>query len=277
MARIPDIFARQRTEGRTGLMPFVTAGYPTLEVTEAVVPALEGALGGGGGIVELGFPFSDPLADGPVIAASMHKALASGVTPPAIFETVRRLRSRTGLGLVAMVSQSIAQRMGLRRFVGLAAEAGFDGLIIPDLDADGAGSRQPPLDALAREHGMTFTMLISPTTPARRLASIVARCTGFVYVMARVGITGERDGAADVAGLVEAVRRSTDLPIAVGFGISNPQQVAAATAVADAAIVGSAIVRRMGESPDPVAAAVEFTGTLAAALSERSTRPWARA
>lgn len=262
MGRIEDVFAAQRAEDRRGLMPFLTAGYPSAEATVETLAALEKVPGVG--VVELGFPFSDPIADGPVIAASMHAALAAGITPLDVFGMVREARRSCGLGLVAMVSDSIVERMGRQRFVDEAAEAGFDGLIVPDLDAD-AGSG-PRLDELAARRGLAFSMLVAPTTPSRRLASLVGRCRGFVYVLARVGITGERRELPDVAGRVAAIRRHTDLPVAVGFGISTPEQVAGATEAADAAIVGSALVRRMGEADDPAAAAAEFARTLAAGL-----------
>lgn len=258
--RIDDIFARLRAEGRTALIPFVTAGYPSLEVTAEVVPALETA---GASIVELGIPFSDPIADGPVIAASMHVALGAGVTPGAVFNIVGQLRQATSVGLVAMVSDSIVQRMGPQQFLADAAEAGFDGLIIPDLDLSGA----PAAAELAAGHGMTLSLLIAPTTPDDRIERIVGHCSGFVYVLARAGITGERDTTPDIAARVESVRQHTDLPIAVGFGISEPEHVSAVTELADAAIVGSAIVRRMGPDVDAVSAAADFARTLAAALT----------
>jgi tryptophan synthase alpha chain len=246
-SRIDDIFARQQAAGRTGLIPFVTGGYPNLAATAAVLPALEEVLGPDGGIVEIGIPFSDPIADGPVIAASMHDALEAGVTPPDVFETVRRLRG-----------------------------AGFDGLIVPDLTGDGEGDgRGEDFGRMAAGRGLCFSMLVAPTTPPQRLERIVSRCRGFVYVLARVGITGERQAPPDVAGLVEAVRGLTDLPVAVGFGISRPEHVAAVTAVADAAVVGSAIVRRMGGAGDPARAAAEYAATLTAALApgRAKTRP----
>jgi tryptophan synthase alpha chain len=275
-SRIDDIFARQQAAGRTGLIPFVTGGYPNLAATAAVLPALEEVLGPDGGIVEIGIPFSDPIADGPVIAASMHDALEAGVTPPDVFETVRRLRPQSGLGLVAMVSTSIVHRMGADRFMDDAAGAGFDGLIVPDLTGDGEGDgRGEDFGRMAAGRGLCFSMLVAPTTPPQRLERIVSRCRGFVYVLARVGITGERQAPPDVAGLVEAVRGLTDLPVAVGFGISRPEHVAAVTAVADAAVVGSAIVRRMGGAGDPARAAAEYAATLTAALApgRARTRP----
>ncbi len=261
-SRIDEIFAGLRGEGRKGLIPFITAGYPSLDATAAAITAFEDALGPT--VVELGIPFSDPIADGPVIAASMHRALQAGTTPQDVFDTVRSVRRDTGHALVAMVSASIVERMGAERFVAEAGEAGFDGLIVPDLDVTCAPG---PLDDLTARHGMGFTLLVAPNTPADRLAAVARRCTGFVYVLARVGLTGERAALPDVTERVRAIRAVTDRPIGVGFGISNAEQVTAATQAADAAIVGSAIVRRMGEadSGDPTriaAAAATFAAKL---------------
>jgi tryptophan synthase alpha chain len=263
LSRILDIFHRQRASGTTGLIPYVTGGHPSLEVTAAVLPALEGALGPGGAIVEIGIPFSDPIADGPVIAAAMHEALEAGVTPPDVFEAVRRLRPASGLGLVAMVSASIVFRMGPDRFVSDAADAGFDGLIVPDVTADGPDDGPADeLGKLADRRGLGFTLLVAPATSAARLERIARRCRGFVYVLARAGLTGERETVPEVADRVAAVRQVTDLPVAVGFGISRPEHVAGVTAVADAAVVGSALVRRMSGTANPAAAAAEYTRSL---------------
>ncbi len=264
MARIADIFASQRSRGRAGLIPFVTAGYPSMAATEAVLPALEEAIGPA--VVEIGIPFSDPIADGPVIAASMHEALRAGVTPDAVFEAVAGLRGRTGHAIVAMVSMSIVWRTGPRRFIEEAAAAGFDGLIVPDLDAGPGPDR---IDELAAGSGLAFPMLIAPNTPEERVESIARRCRGFVYVLARLGVSGARGRLPDLAPRVDLVRRHTELPVAVGFGITTPRQVAPATRAADAAIVGSALVRRMGRSRDSAAAAAEFAGRLARSLSRR--------
>jgi len=245
-SRVQEIFAGLRSEGRKGLIPFVTAGYPSLDATAAAITAFEDAIGPT--VVELGIPFSDPIADGPVIAASMHDALQAGTTPQGVFDMVRGVRRDTSHALVAMVSASIIERMGPQRFVGEAREAGFDGLIVPDLDVSGEPGA---LDELTARHEMGFTLLVAPNTPADRLEAIATRCTGFVYVLARLGLTGVQTEMPDVTDRVRAVRSVTDRPIAVGFGISTRGHVAAATEVADAAIVGSAIVRRMGEAADP--------------------------
>lgn len=260
MSRIDDIFRDHLAAGRTALMPFLTAGYPSLDVTAQTIPALAEV---GASIVELGIPFSDPIADGPVIAESMHEALLGGVTPSDVFEIVRCVRKKTRLGLIAMVSHSIVDRMDADRFVRSAAEAGFDGLIIPDIDLDAARD----VKMLTDDCDMSFSLLVAPTTGGRRLEQVIDLCSGFVYVLARVGITGERDAAPEVTRRVEELRRITALPLAVGFGISTAEHVTAVTESADAAIVGSALVRRMGQADDPVASARQFVSGLAAGLA----------
>lgn len=257
--RIEKIFAELLSEGRTALMPFITAGYPSMKVTESVISALEEA---GAHIIELGIPFSDPIADGPVIAASMHQALLAGVTPKSVFELVKKVRPTTDLGLIAMVSDSIIERIGPEKFITDAADAGIDGFIVPDIDVLVAEK----LRDIAVNRGMSFSLLIAPTTSEMRIKQLASLSTGFIYVLARVGITGESNSLPDIAPRINLIRQHTDLPIAVGFGISTPQHVAAVTEAADAAIVGSALVRRMGESDDPVAAAQAFVSDLARGL-----------
>jgi len=260
MNRITSIFRGLREQHRTGLMPFITAGYPTLDVTLQTIPVLQHA---GASIVEIGFPFSDPIADGPVIAASMHEALVAGISPTQIFEGIARVRGETTVGLLAMVSYSILRRMGEERFLREAASAGFDGLIVPDVDLDRAAAVRDRADAC----GLTFTVLVAPTSTPSRIERLVAVCSGFVYVLARVGITGESADLPDIAARTAAIREHTDLPLAVGFGISTAEHVSAVTAHADAAIVGSAVVRRMGSSDDPVAAARDTVASLADGLT----------
>lgn len=251
-------------------MPFICGGYPTLDSTTAVLPALERA---GASIVEIGIPFSDPIADGPVIAAAMHTALASGATPLEVFSQVAAARPHTDLGLVAMCSVSIIYRLGAggdpSPFCRRAAEAGFDGLIVPDVPLE----ESEPIRKAAAAAGLTCSLLVAPTTPPERAAAIARASTGFVYLLARSGITGERADAPEIGPIVATLRRSTDLPIACGFGISRPDHVAAVTRHADAAIVGTALVRRMGEAAaagrDSVAEAEAFTRELEAGLAHR--------
>jgi tryptophan synthase alpha chain len=268
--RLEAIFSDLRRGGRAALMPFVTGGYPSLAATAASLPELERA---GASVVEIGIPFSDPIADGPLIAAAMHEALAAGTTPDDVLDLVRAVRSRTSLGLVAMVSHSIVERLSTGRFLARAADAGFDGLIVPDIDLEEA----PALRDAADQAGLGLTLLVAPTTPPPRLKRITSLCSAFVYVLARAGITGERAEVPEIAARLEAVRAVTSLPVAVGFGISTPTHVAAVTAHADAAIVGSALVRTMGAAasggPQVVAtAAANLVRELARGLRGRPTR-----
>lgn len=260
MNRINSIFKQLKADRKTALMPFLTAGYPSLEVTRQVIPTLEEA---GASILEIGFPFSDPIADGPVIAGSMHEALMAGVTPGKIFDLISDIRPETSLGLVAMVSQSIVFRTGSDRFIGQAAAAGFDGLIIPDLDVEQAGD----IASIAGNHELTLTLLVSQFSTPQRTHKLLAHCSGFVYLLARAGLTGEREEAPEIESQVAALRKETDLPIAAGFGISTTDHVRAVTRHADAAIVGSALVRRMGRAEDPIAEAGRMVSELVRGLS----------
>jgi tryptophan synthase alpha chain len=265
MSRVDSIFASLRADGRRGLMPFVCAGYPSPGGLGAQLGALQGA---GASIVEVGIPFSDPIADGPVIAAAMHEALVAGMTPARTFDEVRAARPGLDIGLVAMASVSLVHRDAEGAgFVAKAADAGFDGLIVPDLPLE----ESDRVRALAAEAGLICSLLVAPTTPASRAAAIARACTGFVYMLARTGITGERADAPEIERRVADLRRETDLPIACGFGISTPAHVRAVVRHADAAIVGSALIKRMGEASqageDPAAAGAALTAELSTGLS----------
>ena len=241
MNRIEQIFADLRTRGGRALMPFLTAGDPDLETTAALLPALQAA---GACICELGVPFSDPLADGPVIQASMAHALGSGLRPAQILEMTARERPHLDLGLVLMVSYTIVHRLGEAAFCRQAHQGGIDGLIVPDLTIEAADT----LRQRAADEGIVCSFLIAPTTPLERAERIVRASTGFVYVLARAGITGERSHLPEsLPARIRRLRDLTGLPIAVGFGISDPAQVRAVVQYADAAIVGSAIMRRIAE------------------------------
>ncbi len=260
MNRINGIFERQRAEGRKGLMPFVCGGYPSLESTG---PMIEAAARAGASIVEVGVPYSDPIADGPVIASAMHEALGRGARVERLFEEVRAVRERVSIGLVSMVSVSIVSGLGgPGRFCEMAVQAGFDGLIVPDAPLEEAR----PLVESAGAAGLTLSLLIAPATTRERAAEIASRCTGFVYLLARAGITGERDRAPDVGPRVAGLREMTDLPIACGFGISTAEHVRAVVEHADAAIVGSALVKRQGEAADAVGETESFLRGLSEGL-----------
>lgn len=267
MNRIDSIFAKLRESGQTALMPFVVGGHPRPGVLGDVLVGLER---GGASIVEIGIPFSDPIADGPVISAAMDQALRAGCGPRAVLDEVRAARGRVGLGLVAMVSVSVVHRLGgVQGFCRLASEAGFDGLIVPDAPLEASGQ----LRDAAAQAGLTLSLLVSPSTPPERAAAIAAASTGFVYLLARAGITGERTEAPDITGAARSLRAATTLPIACGFGISRAEHVASVTREADAAIVGSAMVRRLtdaSERGEDVAREAEaMTRELAAGLRSR--------
>ncbi len=243
--RLVKVFDGLEAEGKKTLLPFITAGFPNLDITQGLLSDFESR---GVKVCELGIPFSDPIADGPVIQASYTDALAGGVTSEKIFYMVRRFRDGGGqLALVAMVSYSIVFRHGPEKYVTAAAEAGFDGLIVPDLPLEEAAA----MEALASSRGLCNIMLIAPTSPEKRRAEIAKHSRGFIYYISVAGITGERDKLPEASiRAVAKLRKSTDTPVCVGFGISNPQTVATVTKVAEGAIVGSAIVHRIGDAKD---------------------------
>jgi len=269
LARIDGIFARLRQPGpggpdrRGALMPFICGGHPLPGLLDTMLPSLEA---GGASIVEIGFPFSDPIADGPVIAAAMHEALMQGSTPLSVLAEVAAARSKTNLGIVAMVSISIVLRIGVRKMVEQAERAGIDGFILPDLPLE----ESDELIGAIHERGLTASLLIAPSTTAERAERIAKASSGFVYLLARAGITGESQEAPDIGGRVRMLRGITNLPIACGFGISTAEHVRAVVEHADAAIVGSALVRRLGiahaEGRSAVAEAAMFTSELAKGL-----------
>ena len=264
--RIDTLFSDLRASGGRALMPFLTAGDPDLATTAAL---LESAQGAGASVCEIGIPFSDPIADGPVIQASMSRALDAGVRVDAVLDMVRGVRERLSIGLVAMVSYSIVHRLGLEAFVKRSKDAGLDGFIFPDLPLEESG----PARAAAAEAGLILSMLIAPTTPIERAERIAAASTGFVYVVSRPGITGA--SAALPEELPQRLRRLrgvTGLPMAVGFGVSSAAQVREVVGVADAAIVGSALVKVIDQARggDVVARAGGFMQELASGLTAAS-------
>lgn len=260
MNRIDEIFARLRGEHRKALMPFICGGHPSLGATGPMIEAAERA---GASIVEIGVPYSDPIADGPVIASAMHDAIGAGCRVDRLFETVHEVRGRVSIGLISMVSVSIIDGIGgAERYCAMARDAGLNGLIVPDAPLEESGS----LADSAAAAGLTLSLLIAPTTPADRARAIAARCTGFVYLIARAGITGEREGAPEISERVAVLREATDLPIACGFGISTAAHVRAVVAEADAAIVGSALVRRVASASDPAGETEVFLRELARGL-----------
>lgn len=261
MSRIAETFAALRRRGEKGLIPFLTAGDPDLRTSERICLAAARA---GADVIEIGLPFSDPLADGPIIQAGNQRALKGGITTAGALELVARLRERIPQPIVLLTYYNPVFRYGVERFLAAAAAAGVDGLIVPDLPFEESGD----LRASAVARGIDPICLLAPTSTDARIAEQVAAARGFVYCVSLTGVTGVRERLSDrAADLVRRVRERTDLPLAVGFGISTPEQAAAACRYADAAIVGSALVRIVGESPDPERPVADFVASLKAAVS----------
>jgi tryptophan synthase alpha chain len=259
MSRIAQTFAHLRAENRVALMPYLTVGFPERDSTLAVVPALEAA---GASLFELGVPFSDPLADGATIQRSAQRALANGVTLAGCLATVGELRARgVAAPLLLMGYYNPLLRYGVERACEELAAAGGDGWIIPDMPPEEADE----LQAAAAAHGLDLIMFVAPTTPDERIAAIAARASGFIYVVSLTGVTGARQSmAANLGDVLARVRRHTDLPLVVGFGISRAEHVAEVARFADGAIVGSALIAHLENlAPAELAAgSAEFVRSL---------------
>lgn len=235
MSRIPATFARLRATNRTALMPYLMIGFPQRESVLELVPALEAA---GADLFELGMPFSDPLADGATIQRAAQVALENGVRLPYCLETVAALRQRgVQAPLLLMGYYNPVLQYGLERACAELAAAGGDGWIIPDVPPEEAQQ----LSQLAHQYGLDVIMFVAPTTPDRRIQHLVSVASGFLYCVSITGVTGQRDQLWDgLPAFLERVRRYTELPLVVGFGISTPAHVAHVGQFADGAIVGSA-------------------------------------
>ncbi len=237
MNRIDRMFSKLRKRGETALIPFITTGDPDIETTEALVLEMERQ---GADLIELGLPFSDPLADGPTIQAASNRALRGEINPEVMFNMVSRLRRKTEIPLVLMGYCNPLFQYGIDRFGRDAADAGIDGTIIPDLPVDEAAE----WNRAARANGICNIFLVAPNTPDTRLKRIVKASKGFVYYVSVTGITGARtELPPELSDGLRHVREVTSKPVAVGFGISEPSQVKMLSSVADGIIVGSAIVR----------------------------------
>jgi tryptophan synthase alpha chain len=254
---------------RPALVAYVTCGDPDLATTREIVLS---AIDAGAEVIELGVPFSDPVADGPVIQRASERALRQGVTLSRVLELAAELRRRRPeTGMISFSYLNPILRLGLDRFCKQAEEAGLDGALVTDLPVEEAGEYLRRM----RMHGLAAVFLAAPTSTDARLRAIAKASSGFVYAVSRTGITGARkDVAQDANGLVRRLRRFTPLPIAVGFGISTPEQFAAIGGFADAGVVGSAIVERIERNPgrEPEAVA-EFVRQLTAVSRRRSTAP----
>jgi tryptophan synthase alpha chain len=242
MSAIDALFRKLRAEGRKALMPFVTAGDPDLDFTAQLLRRLADR---GAALCEVGIPYSDPIADGPVIQASYTRALGRKLKLVEILAMLGRLTPELPVPLVTMVSYAIIYRQGLENYVRRAKAAGVAGAIVPDLPLEESG----PLADLCRREDFSLVQLVTPTTPRDRALAIAERTSGFIYYVSVAGITGERkELPPELIENVAWLRRQTPLPVCIGFGISRPEHVRMLAPVADGLIVGSAIVRRVAEA-----------------------------
>jgi tryptophan synthase alpha chain len=252
--RVAERFAQLRASGRRALVPYITAGHPSPNATMELLKGLEGA---GADVIEIGVPFSDPMADGPIIQASSQKALANGMN----FDGVLSIVSRARLGIPVILFTYLnpllaAGRDALTR----AAESGLHGVLVTDLPLGADPEREQWLG----DGPLAFIRLVAPTTPAQRMAEIAQHGSGFVYLISRLGVTGVRDQLpVDLPETVRRLRQATDLPICVGFGVSRPEQARAVAALADGVVVGSAIVRA---ADDSVPSSIALASSLRAAM-----------
>jgi tryptophan synthase alpha chain len=263
MNRIDQRFARLKEQRKTGLILYVGAGDPDLEATRRLALEFDRL---GVDVLELGVPFSDPLADGPVNQLAAQRGLASGTTPPGVLATVAAIRQQSAIPIVLYIYFNLAHRYGLQRFIQDAARAGVDGFLVLDLPPEEGRGYQ----ALMRQAGLCPIYLVAPTTPEERIELIVKGGAGFIYYVCREGVTGmQTQVARNIAQMTAKIRAHTSLPIAVGFGISTPEQARSVAAHAQAVVVGSAIVNQiaqLGRDPALVSRVAEFVKPLVAAV-----------
>jgi tryptophan synthase alpha chain len=261
MNPIDALFRRLRAENRKAFIPFLTAGDPDLAFTREALAAVAAA---GASLVEVGFPFSDPIADGPVIQASYTRALARGLKLADVFDALRQVSAAPGwqTPLAAMASYSLVYKRGPAAFIDRAKAAGLAGAVVPDLPVEEADD----LAKLAADKDFKLILLVTPTTSPQRAERIVKACGGFVYVVSVVGITGERDRLpAALREQLARLRTMTDLPLCVGFGVSRPEHVRELREIADGVIVGTALVRKLESAGTPDGRAAALAGLRAAA------------
>ena len=259
MNRIVDCFTRLKSAGSKGFIAYIGAGDPDLNATRQLGLALDKA---GVDVLELGVPFSDPLADGLVNQLASQRGLESGTTPSKVLQTVAELRKSSQIPIVLYIYYNLVHRHGMERFIKEAADAGVDGLLVLDLPPEEGAA----YEGLMEKSGLTNIYLVAPTTPEDRMEFIAKRARGFIYYVSREGVTGMQAKVADsLEQMVDKIRKHTALPVAVGFGISTPEQARTVAAVADAVVVGSAIVNQiaqMGKKPDLVPTVAAFVQSL---------------
>ena len=265
MNRIVERFDRLKQQGRKGFVVYIGAGDPDLAATRQLALAFDRA---GVDVLELGVPFSDPLADGLVNQLAAQRGLASGTTPPRVLETVSAIRRDSQVPLVLYVYFNLLHHYGFKKFIHDAARAGVDGFLVLDLPPE----ESEDYEAMMRDAGLCVIYLVAPTTPGDRIEFIVKRGTGFIYYVSREGVTGMQSKVSETIAVMTAkIRVHTKLPIAVGFGISNPEQARAVAASAEAIVVGSAVVNRIaehGKSKELVPRVTEFVKSLVDAVKK---------
>lgn len=261
MSKIKTTFDTLKQAGRVALMPYLTMGFPQQESALEIVPAL---VEGGADLIELGVPFSDPLADGATVQAASQRALDNGMTLALCLEQATMLRQRgIETPFVLMGYYNPILQMGIERFARQAAEAGIDGAIVPDLPLE----ESPVLRAALAAQNLDLIFLLAPTSDQIRVRDVSRRASGFLYLVSLIGVTGVRDHLpAGLESFVARVRSVTDLPLAVGFGISTPTQAAQVARMADGVILGSALIKIVGESKDPAETARAFVAALRAGM-----------
>lgn len=234
------------------LMPYITIGYPSMEATLELVPNLASW---GCDIIELGIPFSDPLADGATIQRSSYQALQNGVTPKSCLDVAGKIRTRTDTPLIFMTYYNLVFHFGLESFCQAAADSGVDGLIIPDLPPEEGAE----LEASSRKYGLDLIYLLAPTSNDARIEMVAQRSSGFIYIVSLAGVTGARESLpADLEEFVSKVRSKTSLPLCVGFGISTPEQARRVAKIADGVIVGSRLIQLLDkQSPEELREFIE--------------------
>lgn len=270
MNRIVERFNRLAQAREKGFIAYIGAGDPDLETTLALGLAFEKA---GVDVLELGVPFSDPLADGLVNQLAAQRGLESGTTPPKVLQTVAAIRQKSQIPLVLYIYFNLMHRCGVEKFINDAARAGVDGLLVLDLPPE----ESETYEALMEKAGLCNIYLVAPTTPEARIELIVKRARGFVYYVSREGVTGMQQRVSDtIQSMVAIIRAHTDLPIAIGFGVSTPEQAAAVAEHAEAVVVGSAIVNQIaqqGKNPKTVERVAAFVGSLAKAVKNEKVVP----
>ncbi|WP_410951338.1 tryptophan synthase subunit alpha [Pseudomonas sp. S1(2024)] len=252
MNRIDSCFATLAWQGRKALMPYLTVGYPALDSLPALMLAVQQ---GGADIVELGIPFSDPVADGPVIQHTSHTAITNGMTLSLALEQIASLpRDGQSPALVVMTYTNLLLNHGYAKFAEQAARAGISGVIVPDMPVE----HSEPLRTALEAQGLYQVFLVTPNLSDDRLATIARHARGFLYLVSVLGTTGERDQLADITPFVERVRRVTSLPLAVGFGIGTPEQARLMWQQAEGVIIGSALARRLANPVDAAEQAKQY-------------------